>query len=294
MPRSPRKFSDAQLLAALTHAHGDVSTASRQLNCSPALIRARLATLPAADYPEIVLWHRLRTHPHHLDIRDRLVERYLPLVDVIVATACRMLPPYIDRPSLTSAGRLGLLGAIRRYDHTRSIKFASFATPRIRGAVHDELRKVSPASRLTLALRAKRIQAISTLSHTLGRQPSPNEVQAKLGWTTEKFAASFAPHIESLAFRAKSPNRWHETNDVPDTSTTITPAAIAANISQATRGLPFDHRIAIYLYYAKGRTLKQIGEAMGLSEARCFQLRVQSLEWLRQHRSKDELVEVLM
>ncbi len=292
--RPARKFTDSRLLAALKHTHGNAAAAARRLKVSPAIVSARLSAMPGADFPEIVLWYRLRHRPSRTDIRNQLTERYLPLVRHIAFTTKAKLPWFMDLQPLVSAGNLGLLGAICGYDHTRGIKFSSYAFRRIQGAIFDDLRQTDPTSRLTRTRQAHREQAAYKLSQTLGRQPTTDETRAALGWTPQQYHASLPMRVGSLHVISRDDDDEAIVNiDVAARPSPTNSAARAVAMSRATRGLPFESRIVVYLSYAKSRTLKQIGEVMGFSESRSSQIRDQALRWLRDHKTREELLEVL-
>ena len=299
-PRA-RKFTNTQILAALTRAHGNASAAASQLAVSPTTVSRYIPPVSLPACPEVVLWHRLRTRPSRTDIRDQLVERYLPLVTHIAMKIKAKLPPHIDLDTIVSAGRVGLLGAIARYDHTRSVKFSSYATSCIRGAILDELRATDPESRLTRSRETRRNQEAALIGFTLGRTPTDAEVRDALGWTPHQYRASFAKQVETLESSRDHDNASGLGNPLAHTNEPTVPAdnpftetTRATALARATRGLPFEYRIVIHLYYAKGCTLRQIGEAMDLCESRTSQMRYEAVVWLRENKTRDELLDVLM
>src|SRR5688572_8649730 len=90
--------------------------------------------------------------------RNQLIETYLPLVEKVVAVVRRRLPEHIDHDDLHSAGVMGLIGAVKRFDHAQTHTFEGYARLRIRGAVLDELRRNDSCTRRSRAM-AKRIAA---------------------------------------------------------------------------------------------------------------------------------------
>ena len=85
------------------------------------------------------LWREFKEHPT-TDMRNHLVERYLPLVKYNAERIWQRLPEGVDLDDLISAGVFGLMDAIDAFDLTRGVKFETYCVPRIRGAMLDELR----------------------------------------------------------------------------------------------------------------------------------------------------------
>jgi len=74
--------------------------------------------------------------------RDRLIVHYSPLVKFVAGRVGAGLPATVDPRDLISSGVLGLIDAVERFDPKRGVKFETFATPRIRGAIYDGLREL--------------------------------------------------------------------------------------------------------------------------------------------------------
>ena len=85
--------------------------------------------------------------PFRLCTRDELVERYAPLVKYVIARTSISLSVTLDADDVLSAGTVGLLQAVDRYDPDQGVRFETFALQRIRGAIVDAIRSVSPLSR---------------------------------------------------------------------------------------------------------------------------------------------------
>ena len=133
------------------------------------------------------LWKEYAKKPTKA-LRDRLVENYLPLVNVIAGRIAISLPPHIDRDDLISSGFFGLLDAIERYDLKRQNKFETYAGVRIRGAMLDYLRS---KDWIPLSVRQK-IRAyekcVGELEGNLGRSATDEEIADAMGLSNEDFA----------------------------------------------------------------------------------------------------------
>src|SRR5438034_6354832 len=132
------------------------------------------------------LWRDYRAMPT-VDLRNRLVERFLPLVKYNAERIWARLPEGVDLDDLISAGVFGLMDAIDAFDLERGVKFETYCVPRIRGAMLDELRTMDWVPRLVRSKHTKLEEARKALEAEFGRPPLPDEMAAKLGVTLQEF-----------------------------------------------------------------------------------------------------------
>jgi RNA polymerase sigma factor for flagellar operon FliA len=117
------------------------------------------------------------------------LKNHMPLVRSVVDRMRASLPPTIDVEDLYSVGLLGLIQAVRRFDPTLGVTFASYASMRIRGAVLDELRRIDWMSR-SLRVKAKKLtDVIAGIEQKEGRPATEAEVAAELGISSEEYSA---------------------------------------------------------------------------------------------------------
>ena len=90
---------------------------------------------------------------------------YSPLVKYVAGRMASGLPAHVEEADLISYGLIGLISAIERFDLGREIKFETYAIPRIRGAIIDELRSLDWVPRSVRA-RARRSSARTRSSNT--------------------------------------------------------------------------------------------------------------------------------
>src|SRR5579864_6065388 len=126
------------------------------------------------------LWREFKDHPT-TPLRNRLVERYLPLVRYNAERVWAKLPEGVDLNDLISAGVFGLMDAIDAYDLGRGVKFETYCVPRIRGAMLDELRTMDWVPRLVRSKASKLESARKEAEAELGRPPSDAEIAKKMG-----------------------------------------------------------------------------------------------------------------
>ena len=225
-------------------------------------------------------------------IRERLILSYAPLVKFVVGRVSVSMPAHVDHEDLVSYGLLGLLSAIERYDPAREAKFETFAIPRIRGAIMDELRSNDWVPRSVRA-RAKLIErTIRTLTTELGRTPSDPEVAAKLGVTTRRvrrIPRGHRPHRARVPRRRRLPvlgqsrdTRRHASGRDPAPGRVeLELQDMHDGLAEAITALPERERLLVTLYYYENLTLREVGQVLGVTESRASQLHTKAMLRLR-------------
>src|SRR5580704_9029379 len=132
------------------------------------------------------LWRDYRAHPT-IELRNRLVELYLPLVKYNAERIWSRLPEGVDLDDLISAGVFGLMDAIDAFDLDRGVKFETYCVPRIRGAMLDELRTMDWVPRLVRSKHTKLEEARKSLEARHGRPPTDIELSERLGLPMVEF-----------------------------------------------------------------------------------------------------------
>src|ERR1043166_8727009 len=132
------------------------------------------------------LWREFKEHPT-TPSRNKLVERYLPLVKYNAERIWQRLPEGVDLDDLISAGVFGLMDAIDAFDLTRGVKFETYCVPRIRGAMLDELRTMDWVPRLVRSKHSKLDEVRKQMEASLGRPPRPDEMAGRLNVTIQEY-----------------------------------------------------------------------------------------------------------
>src|SRR5690349_20402966 len=146
--------------------------------------------------------------------RNRLVERYLPLVRYNGERIWARLPEGVELDDLVSAGIFGLMDAIDAFDLERGVKFETYCVPRIRGAMLDELRTMDWVPRLVRSKASKMEEARKSLEAELGRPPRAEEMAQKLSVSLEEFEKMTG---DATAVSLVSLNKkWYETDSYKD------------------------------------------------------------------------------
>jgi RNA polymerase sigma factor for flagellar operon FliA len=239
--------------------------------------------MPTTVAPEDVeqLWIEFKKDLSNQELRNRLVEIYLPLVKYNGERIWARLPEGVELDDLISAGVFGLMDAIDAFDLSRGVKFETYCVPRIRGAMLDELRTMDWVPRLVRSKASKLNEAIKNLEARLGRQPSEQELAEELGISVAELEKMM---LDANAVNLISLNKkWYETDsykdvreiDILEDKKGEDPTRrIQKNdlMRLVTKGLNRNERLIIILYYYEELTMKEIGATLDLSESRVSQM----------------------
>lgn len=219
--------------------------------------------------------------------RDHLIVSYSPLVKFIAGRVGAGLPASVDAGDLVSCGVLGLIDAIERFDPDRGVKFETFATPRIRGAIYDGLRQLDWVPR-SVRTRARDVQrAINEFETANGRSPSDDELAEQLGvqrpeldrWLTSIASTTVGPLERALDAGAEPVSLSGEVPQLP--SKVVEEQEVRQLVRAEIGKLPDREQLVLSLYYDEGLTLAQIARVIGVSESRVPQLHSKSVLHLR-------------
>ena len=148
------------------------------------------------------LWRRYKASGDDR-ARERLVVAYSPLVKYVAGRMASGLPAHVEEADLISYGLIGLISAIERFDLEREIKFETYAIPRIKGAIIDELRSLDWVPRSVRA-RAREIErANAKLEHRLQRAPTDEEMASELDMTSRRVPGVADPDLQLDDRRAR-------------------------------------------------------------------------------------------
>ena len=228
-------------------------------------------------------------------LRDRLILTYAPLVKYVAGRVGSGLPAHVDDEDLMSYGLLGLIRSVERFDPDRDVKFETYAIPRIRGAIIDELRALDWVPR-SVRTRARDIErAIAELERRLGRAPTDDEIAAKLDLTPgeldETLSEISRSSVVALDELWASPGGGDqvalidtiEDTRVENPQAALTEGEMREAIGEALARLPEREKLVVTLYYYEELTLREIGEVLGVTESRVSQLHTKAILRLRAH-----------
>ena len=233
-------------------------------------------------------------HGDDPEVRQDLLNHYLPLVRNVAGRMALGFPKSVELDDLISTGVIGLIEALKNFDPDRGVKFETFAVPRIRGAILDELRSLDWVPRSTRAKAREIDRSTVRLENMLGRVPTHGELAKDLKITPadllvalEDVSGTTLLSLDELVYREE------DNRQVPRVETLESPKneSILGNIERqelraylinSISNLSEQEKLVIALYYYEELTLREIGEVMSISESRVSQIHTKSVGKLRQ------------
>ncbi len=243
----------------------------------------------------LVLWQKYlgeRTH----ETKRALVLSYLDLVRYVVS---RLGTPRsgsgrsLDRDDMLQYGILGLIEAIDRYDPSSGVKFETYAIPRIKGAIVDELRNLDWVPR-SVRTNARRVEnASERVSQEVGREAADQEIAGKLSITVSELHRILSDASAMKLSMHQHPGAEIVTPDQvaeesPDPLEQLSDKELRNQLVEAVSALPERPRTVIALYYYEGLRFGDIAKILKVSESRVSQIHSEVLRALRK-----QLAEIL-
>ena len=247
---------------------------------------------PAVDDELGQLWDAFKGSASD-QARERLILHYAPLVKYVARRVATGLPSSVEQADLVSYGMFGLIDALHKFEPGRGNKFETYAIPRIKGAIIDELRAMDWVPR-SIRFKAREIEkAHSDLEAMLKRQPSEVEMAERLGISRSELhdvvsQISFVSVLALDELVSVGADRGEQVSLI-DTLADKQLDPTSGVESQETRGLlaaainslSEREKIVVTLYYFEGLTLAEIGEILGVTESRVCQIHTKAVGGLR-------------
>lgn len=221
-----------------------------------------------------------------------LVKKYMPLVSYHVQRISVGLPRNVSRDDLRSLGLLGLYDALEKFDPSRELKFDTYASFRIRGAIIDGLRKEDWLSRNTREKAKKIDAAIERLEQKYMRNVTAKEVAAELDLTEEEVYFIMNEHffssILSINDHPKEQDDYDgQTFSIKDTKADLPEEKVMKDeligeMASIIAQLSEKEQLVLSLFYKEELTLTEIGQILHLSTSRISQIHSKSISKLRQ------------
>ena len=248
------------------------------------------AAQPSTHALDAELWARFAAGD--ADARERLLTEHLGLVHHVARQMSRTLAVKVDFDELVSAGSMGLMAALDAFDTSRGLAFSTFAAPRIRGAILDELRRQDHVPRSIRRKTREIAAARETLMRILGRAPEDREVAEQLGvdldtlwrWQGEVEGAHHVPLDRSPSDRdgaAPAPLDVLASDEEKGVDERINHQQEVAILKDALLRLKEQERVVLSLYYFEELKLHEIATVLELTESRVSQIRSKALGKLR-------------
>jgi RNA polymerase sigma factor FliA len=245
--------------------------------------------------PVVSLWEHFKISGDRT-AREQLILHYAPLVTMVANRVGAGLPSTVEQADLVSYGMFGLIDAIEKYQTDRDVKFETYASSRIRGAIIDELRAIDwiPRSVRTKARAVDR--AFAELEGELRRAPTEHEVAARLQIDVSELRAVFTQlstvnvaALDELLGSGSGSDRGDslsllDTLEDPaaeDPAGTVEAQETKILLARAIERLGEREKIVLVLYYYEGMTLAEIGRVLGVTESRISQMHTAAMLRLR-------------
>ena len=217
--------------------------------------------------------------------QEELIRTHMPLVGHLVRDMLTRIPNHIHRDDLTSAGLHALVTAARGWDPERGIPFHRFATTRIRGAILDELRSLDWATRSVRSKARATDVTRQSLTTTLGRTPTAEELAQALGTTTTDLHQTDndvqrATVLSLQGFTTSSADDL-VTERTPGPEEMLIRREQIGYLHHAIGSLPERLQFVITEYFLKERPMADIAADLGVTESRISQLRAEALSLLK-------------
>lgn len=224
-----------------------------------------------------------------------LTHQHIGLVHHVARQLSRRLHDKVELDELVSAGAIGLMQAAASYEPSRGLTFSTYAVPRIRGSMLDELRRHDHMSRGARRKSRAIATARESLVHRLGREPRAREIAAELNVDVEvlrQWEMDIEGAVEvslDVAPRALRGERDLTTaaavadERAPSVDERLTQEQRVALLAVAIRALRQQERTVLALYFYEELTLQEIAHVLGLSASRISQIRGEALGKLRKH-----------
>ncbi|HEY3265106.1 MAG TPA: RNA polymerase sigma factor WhiG [Actinomycetota bacterium] len=227
------------------------------------------------------------------EARERLILHFAPLVKYVASRVATGLPASVEQADLVSYGMFGLIDALEKFEPARGNKFETYAIPRIKGAIIDELRAMDWVPR-SVRFKAREIEkAVSDLESMLKRAPSEREVAERLGVSVSELhdvinQISFVSVLALDELLSVGNDRGEQVSLLDtladkgtDPTLGVEGQETRALLAGAINSLSEREKIVVTLYYFEGLTLAEIGDILGVTESRVCQIHTKAVNQLR-------------
>ena len=211
--------------------------------------------------------------------RDQLIEQYLPYASFIAGRVIQTLSSSVDFDDVMCNARLGLLEAAKRFDASLNVDFKTFAYYRIKGAIYDGLRKSGWIPR-SLYAKIKFEQAsneyLQYVTETAAKTGSEvlKEEAKELGEAVNSLASIYVISLDA------SEDLEVEDKNSGDIEQSAVFQQVRDCMKDSIESLPEKERRLVKMYYFQNKTLKEVGDKMGLSKSWTSRLHARALELL--------------
>lgn len=222
---------------------------------------------------------------------ERIIREFAPVIKAIAHRLAFRLPAHLDADDLISAGVIGLMDAMTKYDPAREAKFKTYAEFRIRGAMLDEIRSMDWIPR-SVHKRIGLLQKTHTeLMKRYGRPPTDEEVAEALNLSLTELSDFLACaqgavllSLDDLGVQEEDGHhilRMLVDTEHPDPLSLVVSENVRERLAKAIEELPKKERLVLTLYYFEELTMKEIGRILNVTESRVCQIHTKAILCLK-------------
>ncbi|MFD1037962.1 FliA/WhiG family RNA polymerase sigma factor [Virgibacillus byunsanensis] len=224
---------------------------------------------------------------------NALIQNYMYLVSFQVERIASHLPNSVNKDDLKSFGLMGLFDALKKFDTSRDLKFDTYASFRVRGAIIDGLRKEDWLPR-SIREKTKKIEQVAQeLEQSYQRAPSASEIAEKLDLPVNEVEGLIRDTLFAnvLSIEEKPNDSSSDYKEgigytIPDENSTLPEEhmqkmEIQKELAEGIKQLNSNEQMVISLFYHKELTLTEIGQVLGLTTSRISQIHRKSIFKLR-------------
>ena len=223
------------------------------------------------------------------EVRERIILEYAPLVKVVAGRLSMYLGYNVEYDDLVGYGIFGLIDAIDKFDSMKEVKFETYASLRIRGAILDQIRKMDWIPR-TIRQKQKKIDVvIKEIEAAKGRTATDEEIAMGLGiseeeyleWQSQMKITNVVSLNEYLEQGSEVSMEYNHTSQFDSPETVLEKGELKKILGEALELLTEKERKVIVLYYYEELTLKEISNILEVSESRISQLHTRGLQKMK-------------
>lgn len=223
------------------------------------------------------------------EIREKIIIEYAPLVKIVAGRLSMYLGHCVEYDDLVGYGVFGLIDAIDKFDCTKMVKFETYASLRIRGAILDQIRKMDWIPRTVRQKQKKIDTAIREIELRTGREPSDEEIAKEIGIDKEELEDwrnktkltniisldEFLEQGSEISFESRTNTSF----ELPEKK--VENDEIKKILKESLEILTENEKKVILLYYYEELTLKEISKVLEVSESRVSQLHTKAIQKMK-------------
>ncbi len=225
------------------------------------------------------------------ELREKIIIEYAPLVKLVAGRLSMYLGYNVEYEDLVSYGIFGLIDAIDKYDFNKNVKFETYASLRIRGAILDQIRKMDWIPRSVRQKQKKIDMTMSKLEAEYGRPATDEEIAKELDITVDELDTwngqtkisniisleDFIEQGSEIRMDASHNSQFEQPEKIVEKS------ELALMLEKALDELTEKEKSVVIFYYYEDLSLKEISKVLGVSESRVSQLHTKAIQKMKKH-----------